>query len=64
MSASRGGRRIISPSSYKLVLPNGTEIDSQEPKDKSRLPFKTKVQVAVAKLCPGIDKVIQSRSVV
>ena len=42
---------------YTIVLPNGVEIHS---KDKQNLPIKTSVQVAVAKMCPGVDKVIQS----
>lgn len=42
---------------YTIVLPNGVEIHSQ---DKQNLPIKTRVQVAVAKMCPGVDKVLQS----
>lgn len=42
---------------YKIVLPSGVEIHSQ---DKQNLPIKTRVQVAVAKMCPGVDKVLQS----
>ena len=42
---------------YTIILPNGVEIHS---KDKQNLPIKTRVQVAVAKMCPGVDKVLQS----
>ncbi|KAK8829639.1 hypothetical protein WA556_005556, partial [Blastocystis sp. ATCC 50177/Nand II] len=42
---------------YTIVLPNGVEIHS---KDKQNLPIKTRVQVAVAKMCPGVDKVLQT----
>ena len=52
----RGQRVRIS---YKIKLPNGYEIDSED-KSNHCLPVKRKVPVAVAKVCPGVDKVLQS----
>ena len=52
----RGQRVRIS---YKIKLPNGYEIDSED-KSNHYLPVKRKVPVAVAKVCPGVDKVLQS----
>ena len=53
---TRGQRVRIS---YKIKLPNGHEIDSED-KSNHYLPIKRKLPVAVAKVCPGVDKVLQS----
>ena len=46
--------------SYKLKLPSGEEINSDIKADRSRLPIKRKIPVAVAKVCPGVDKALRS----
>lgn len=46
--------------SYKLKLANGEEINSDVKADRSRLPIKRKIPVAVAKVCPGVDKALRS----
>ena len=46
--------------SYKLKLPSGEEINSDVKADRSRLPIKRKLPVAVAKVCPGVDKALRS----
>lgn len=45
---------------YKMELPNGVSIQSTDPSQKKRLPIKRTVEVAVAKVCPGVDKVLRS----
>lgn len=45
---------------YSIELPNHTIISSTDPANKGKLPFKNIVRIAVAKLCPGVDKVLQS----
>lgn len=43
-----------------MELPNGVSIQSTDPSQKKRLPIKRTVEVAVAKVCPGVDKVLRS----
>lgn len=45
---------------YTLELPNGVIIHSSDPTMKRKLPIKRTVEVAVAKMCPGVDKVVRS----
>lgn len=47
--------------SYKLQLDDGREINSDKKSDHSRLPIRRKIPVAVAKVCPGVDKALRSR---
>lgn len=47
--------------SYKLQLADGREINSDKKSDHSRLPIRRKIPVAVAKVCPGVDKALRSR---
>lgn len=48
---------------YKMELPNGVSIQSTDPSQKKQLPIKRTVEVAVAKVCPGVDKVLRSIAV-
>ena len=43
-----------------MELPDGTVIDSTDSTKKKLLPIKRIVEVAVAKMCPGVDKVLRS----
>ena len=47
--------------SYKLQLADGREINSDKKSDHSCLPIRRKIPVAVAKVCPGVDKALRSR---
>ena len=47
--------------SYKLQLADGREINSDKKSDHSHLPIRRKIPVAVAKVCPGVDKALRSR---
>ena len=47
---------------YKLTLPTGEVLDSENVTDQTRCPFPETFRVGIGHICNGVDKAIQSKN--